>query len=545
MTIELPEAFIRKMKSLLKDEFQDFYSSYNDPRHYGVRINTLKVAAQQFATISPFALERVPWCPTGFYYPEGERPGKHPYYHAGLYYIQEPSAMLPVELLEIRPGDRVLDLCAAPGGKTTQIAAKLQGTGLVVANDNQAERVKALVKNVEMAGIRNAIVLNELPEKMITHFADYFDKILIDAPCSGEGMFRKEPEMAAQWEKHSVERCSALQKDILESAAMMLTEGGRIVYSTCTFSPEENEAMIVSFLKRHPEFRLVPVQAEGCSAGRADWSGPTSWKNDDGREGSGIPGPAPLPGTVRLWPHLVRGEGHFAAVLEKAHAAHAASADEAEERDVQASVYIRSADEHTLSVSHAGQIKVNAAAGRLARKAAGPGKRGHKEAEAGRSRRDKNGKGKPKETFMAATAAWEAFIKEHLTVHPPGELVVYGDRLYLTPAYPPALDGLKVSRPGWYVGTIRHNRFIPSHALAMGLKAEEAVRRVNLSSQSMEAVNYLRGDTLPVAEVDILRAGQCPAKGWCLVCIDGYAAGWGKWQDGILKNEYPPGWRMT
>ncbi|GIP33919.1 RsmB/NOP family class I SAM-dependent RNA methyltransferase [Paenibacillus sp. J2TS4] len=575
MAVQLPEAFITKMKRLLQEEFTAFYSSYEAPRHYGVRINTLKISADEFSRMAPFALERVPWCATGYYYAEGERPGKHPYYHAGLYYIQEPSAMLPVELLDIRPGDRVLDLCAAPGGKATQIAAKLAGTGLVVANDNQPERVKALVKNVELAGIRNAIVLNELPERMLPNFHGFFDKILIDAPCSGEGMFRKDEDMAGQWEKHSVKRCSAMQRNILESAAQMLTSGGRIVYSTCTFSPEENEAMISTFLKKHPEFKLVPIGAEGCSTGRADWSEFTGMEEADSDACDGLgPGSSntPLPGTVRLWPHLVRGEGHFAAVLEKNPEGRIAETEAGGAGVLESGTgnalgsggsevpgpgtlrpTLKSAawpeareSSQGKAAGQAAQVKLLASGSRLGRKAAdsrGVEREGSARTTAGGGKRAKGHRGNNEP--LVSLEGWKAFVRDHLTVEPPGEPVVYGEHLYLSPAYPPALDSLKVSRPGWYAGTIRNNRFVPSHALAVGLKGEEAARRVELTSQSADAIKYLKGDTLIVSDEEVKCAGVKSPKGWCLVCIDGFPVGWGKWQDGILKNEYPPGWRMT
>ncbi|RAV09516.1 RsmB/NOP family class I SAM-dependent RNA methyltransferase, partial [Paenibacillus contaminans] len=320
MGIKLPDAFVERMSVMLGDEFEAFMRSYDEPRYYGLRINTLKVQALRFAgELSPFGrLQPVQWASDGFYYEEGERPGKHPYYHAGLYYIQEPSAMAPVELLDVQPGERVLDLCAAPGGKSTQIAAKLGGKGLLVSNDNSAERVKALVKNIELSGVRNAVVLNETPERLAPVFAGFFDKILIDAPCSGEGMFRKEEEMAKQWERHSVERCVIMQRDILGQAASMLKPGGRIVYSTCTFAPEENECMIAEFVAAFRDFRIVPAETQhGFDSGHPDWvAAVKAGAAEAGSEAAGADAAAAVRGTVRLWPHRLKGEGHFVAVLE-------------------------------------------------------------------------------------------------------------------------------------------------------------------------------------------------------------------------------------
>ncbi|MFN0226146.1 RsmB/NOP family class I SAM-dependent RNA methyltransferase, partial [Paenibacillus sp. KR2-11] len=307
----LPQSFLVHMKELLgEEEFPAFEASYGEARLYGLRVNTLKITPAQFLELTEWQLEGIPWAPAGFYYQEGVRPGKHPHYHAGLYYIQEPSAMAPVELLDVQPGHRVLDLCAAPGGKTTQLAGKLQGSGLIAANDIHAERVKALVKNLELNGVHGALVLNEDPAKLQEAFRGYFDRILIDAPCSGEGMFRKEEEMAKAWQEDWTEKYAAMQRVLLRQAAVMLKAGGRLVYSTCTFSPEENEAIIAGFLDEHPDFEVVPAPAlPGFSPGRPDWVP----AGDSARA-------AETAGAARLWPHRLAGEGHFAAALRR-HAA--------------------------------------------------------------------------------------------------------------------------------------------------------------------------------------------------------------------------------
>ena len=311
MSITLPQSFKDKMKGLLLGDYDAFIDSYQRPRKYGLRVNRLKLSWEAFAKLSPFegGLTPVPWTEDAFYYTEGDRPGKHPYYHAGLYYIQEPSAMVPAELLDVQPGDRVLDLCAAPGGKSTQLASKLQGSGVLVTNDNARERTKVLAKNIELAGVRNAVVLNEEPAVLAPVFEGWFDRILVDAPCSGEGMFRKDESMIGEWEKHSVERCSLMQRDILKHAAHMLAPGGTLVYSTCTFSPEENEVQIAGLLAACPELEVVQVPlAHGWARGRSDWA---REYGGDIRESENVAG------TVRLWPHLTEGEGHYAAVLRK------------------------------------------------------------------------------------------------------------------------------------------------------------------------------------------------------------------------------------
>lgn len=301
--INLPEEFQVKMKNLLQDEFDDFLKSYTEEKSKGLRVNVFKISKEHFLQINPFHLEAIPWVNNGFYYSDQDKPGKHPYHEAGLYYVQEPSAMAVGELVAPKPGERVLDLCAAPGGKTTHLAEKMKQTGLLVANEIHPSRAKILSQNVERMGIKNALVLNETPERLAERFPNFFDKILVDAPCSGEGMFRKDPEACGEWSLNNVLLCADRQIHILEKAAVMLKGGGKLVYSTCTFSPEENEGVISYFLNRHPDFELEEVTLyDGFSKGRPDWT---------------LNGEKEVERTIRLWPHKLRGEGHFIAVLRK------------------------------------------------------------------------------------------------------------------------------------------------------------------------------------------------------------------------------------
>lgn len=305
----LPEAFLEKMEQLLGSEFEAFLNSYDDERVQGLRFNTLKSDLESFLVHNRerFDLKEIPWCREGFYYRQETRPGRHPYHEAGVYYIQEPSAMAVVSLLDPQPGDKVLDLCAAPGGKTTHIAGRLRGEGLLVSNEIHPARARILSQNVERMGIGNAVVTNEDSGRLKKYFPEFFDRIVVDAPCSGEGMFRKDEQARAEWSEENVRICAARQQEILDNAADMLRPGGMMVYSTCTFSPEEDEEGIAGFLERHPEFSIVTVPAEeklpGLSAARPEWSRPAR---------------ADMAETYRIWPHKAGGEGHYLALLLKA-----------------------------------------------------------------------------------------------------------------------------------------------------------------------------------------------------------------------------------
>ena len=283
----LPQAFLNRIEGQLGREYPAFLESLERPRAVALRFNPLKGDAPRL----PFARENVPWEPMGCYYDPESRPGLHPYHEAGVYYLQEASAMAPVALLDPQPGERVLDLCAAPGGKTTQIAGRMAGEGLLVCNEINPKRAKILGKNIERMGVSNALVLNEHPQNLEKKFAGFFDRVLVDAPCSGEGMFRKEEAAVTDWSEETVLMCAARQGEILDSAASMVKPGGLLVYSTCTFAPQENEEAVEGFLSRHPEFSSEEVSAP--------------WFTQVGK------------GMFRLWPHKLKGEGHFAAALRK------------------------------------------------------------------------------------------------------------------------------------------------------------------------------------------------------------------------------------
>ena len=298
----LPADFQTRMESMLGPEYPSFLASYEKPRRNGLRINSLKISPEAFQQISPFPLERIPWTENGFFYPPKAHPAQHPFYRCGLYYLQEPSAMAPASLLPVQPGDRVLDLCAAPGGKATELGARLKGQGLLAANDASSTRAKALLRNLELFGISNGFVTNETPDRLTSAFLEFFDKILVDAPCSGEGMFRKEPAARKTWSLEKSDSCAKLQREILTQAVQMLAPGGLLMYSTCTFAPIENEGAVSYILEHFPEMDLLELpQEHGFSPGNPLWG------NEDSR----------LTRCLRLWPHRCQGEGHFLALFQK------------------------------------------------------------------------------------------------------------------------------------------------------------------------------------------------------------------------------------
>ena len=405
--MRLPEKFVEKMRGLLKEEWPELLSAWAGPPHQGLRVNTLKITATEFQKRVPFALAPVPWAAGGFYIFPDERPAKHPYYQAGLYYLQEPSAMTPAAALGIRPRDKVLDLCAAPGGKSTHVAALLGGEGLLVSNDNSAERVKALLWNLEHWGTTNTVVVNEEPAKLARCFPEYFDKILIDAPCSGEGMFRKDPRAVRSWSEYNNAACALLQGEILEYGAAMLKPGGKMLYSTCTFSPAENEDVIAAFLEKHQEYALskLPVY-DGWEAGRAQWLSPGATPRLC-RE---------ILKTRRLWPHRLQGEGHYLALLEKS------------KKDAPPDPPARPGYNAPDKAERTGQLEL-----------------------------------RPLYDFM----------DENLVRPLTGPFVLHGRYVYRIPEGFVAPGGLRMPRPGWFVGIIKNSRFEPSQALAMGLKQED------------------------------------------------------------------------
>ena len=294
MIERLSEKYLNKMKELLGDEYDDYLNSFNEKRIHSLRVNNAKISNEEFERICPFKIKRIPWIENGYYFDESDRPSKHPYYYAGLYYLQEPSAMTPANVLPIEKGDIVLDACAAPGGKSLELASKLGDSGLLVSNDISVSRAYSLLKNLELGGHKNIYVMAEDISKLSKKFVKSFDKILIDAPCSGEGMFRKDPSIIKEWEDKGNEYYANLQKDIVKSAVSMLKDGGMMVYSTCTFDKSEDEDIVSYILSLDDDLKLERIsEYEGFTRG------------------------IDMDEAIRLYPHKLQGEGHFVALVKK------------------------------------------------------------------------------------------------------------------------------------------------------------------------------------------------------------------------------------
>ena len=477
--MNLPIEFEKKMKAFLGNEWDDFLYSYDNNRFQALRFNTLKVQSTEermriLKVLGISSDKKVSWADEAYYFDENVRPGKHPYHEMGLYYIQEPSAMSAAALLAPKPGMRVLDLCAAPGGKSTQLATYLGDSGLLVSNEINTQRSRILSQNIERMGIKNAIVTNEDSFVLASHFPGFFNAIQVDAPCSGEGMFRKLPEAIEQWSMENVAICAARQKEILDNAAVMLKPGGVIVYSTCTFSKEENEDVIEYFLERHPDFTLEEME--------------------------------------RFWPHKVDGEGHFVAKLVRRGSVNELGAD----YDV--------CEDSCNKVEDTG-LKVDR-----------------------KTKKNKNSKNRKNETKPALTKENMKLLSEFLdeTISENmaawiknSRLVMFGEQLYRLPDMEVDIKGLKVQRAGLHIGEFKKQRFEPSHSLALALKLNDAKNLVKLTCDNPQTIGFFNGQSVVLSDE---QTAECK-KGWALVCVDGYTAGWGKVNGTQVKNHYPKGLR--
>ncbi|XXF45419.1 RsmB/NOP family class I SAM-dependent RNA methyltransferase [Hungatella sp. SB206] len=456
--LKLSEEYLNRMRDLLgEEEFSAYLKSFDEERLYGLRVNTAKVTPEAFPELVSWDLKPVPWIPNGFYYEGTERPAKDPYYYAGLYYLQEPSAMTPAMLLPVEPGDRVLDLCGAPGGKSTELGVKLAGKGVLISNDISNSRAKALLKNLELWGISNICVTSETPDKLADVFGPWFDKILIDAPCSGEGMFRKDDDMVKSYEERGPEYYSEIQKEITDQAVRMLAPGGLLLYSTCTFSRCEDEEIIFHILENHQEMELIRLPLfEGASGGIG------------------------LDGCIRLFPHKIKGEGHFISLLRKN-------------------------------------------GGGAQRTAAGIRERSRMEPQ-----------GKKASALPTELTDFLALMNREFDG---SRIMIKNDSVYYLPEnFVPAKE-LRYLRTGLLLGELKNKRFEPGQALAMTLHAEEFRQTISWKKEDDRVIRYLKGETIS------LTPEEGPVKGWCLVCVDGYPLGFAKGTGMALKNKYYPGWR--
>ncbi len=439
MTDKFPREFADRMQEMLGDKYDEFLRAFeNAPAYTGMRINTLKSGAKAAILAETGELEKVAWCENGYYADKDIISGKHPYHVGGLVYFQEPSAMGVVDALGICEGDFVLDLCAAPGGKATQAAERLCGKGLLVANEIVPRRAAILAENISRMGIKNAVVTNESPEKLAQKYGSFFDKIIVDAPCSGEGMFKKEPQAITEWSVEHTKACGERQKKILKSAFSMLKGGGYLIYSTCTFAPCENEGVTDWVLENYPDVELVPIKTEGMSDGEGKWAGS---RYD-------------LSGTKRIFPHKSKGEGHFFALFHK---------------------------------------------------------------------KDGVEKEYKKEYKCENAGLWRDFEKENLNTTLQGEIIGFGDKLFLMP-YNLDIDKIKTELAGLFLGVCKKGRFEPSHALCLALSKED-FKRVQETDAPQK---FFRGETL-----------ESPQKGWTAVLYNGFPIGWGKASEGVLKNHFP------
>ena len=449
--IPLSPAFADSIKAQLGDEAGAFFDALKQPFAAALRLNPRRENAPEAAR----ALydDPVAWCASGRYIAPGARPGLSPLHDAGAYYIQEASAMAPAAILAAQPGEAVLDLCAAPGGKSGILADGLSGQGLLWCNEPDPGRARILAATLERLGVRRAVVSQALPQALAPRLSGLFDAILVDAPCSGEGMFRRDEQSRLQWAETAPAGCAGRQAGILDCAADMLRPGGRMVYSTCTFNRLENEETVEAFLRRHPDFRTRDFILPGVGASQG--------------------------GCIRLWPHRVRGDGQFAALL------------------------IRSDD---APASKKGARPDRTRGVRSAR-------RGPSDAP---TRRD--------------IAPLLDIIPDLYDILGDQTLTRRGDVIYARPEGLDPYDDLTAVRPGLALCRVGRGYVEPAHTLAMALKPSQAARALDVTEDQARAV--LRGEPLPD-----------DGRGWTLITLCGMPLGWGKASGGLLKNHIPKGLR--
>ena len=561
-----PAAFLDECREILKDEFPAFLRALALPPRRALHLNPRRKGAEQAAApFLPDGAPRVPWEVLGRYLAADAKPGAGIAHAAGAFYLQDASAMAPVAALDPRPGERVLDLCAAPGGKSGQIAARLNGRGFLLSNEIEFSRARILLGNLERLGVTNAFVTSAPAEALARALPAFFDRVLVDAPCSGEGMFRRDPEAASQWNPDAPAGCAARQTAILNDAARMVRPGGKLVYSTCTFNRLENEGTVREFLRAHPDFEPDAFQLPDVGASQD--------------------------GCLRLWPHRIEGEGHFLARFTRK--GEETCARNVSLPEVRASVESRRVESETFPIRAPSEDRATAESGRIESetfpvraqindgapseaRAAAEGGRVESEtfpirapsedratAESGRieseafsvraskgsgrfespnarlrtdnsrrasapkgraaASRDSRGRGTPKPD-----------LSEFVRALPEGEIVVDGDEVRLVSALAPdpaKLTGVRVLRAGLPLATLGRSHIEPAHALAMALDPETARQTIDLTDE--QAASYLSGEAFPV---------DAPS-GWTLAAWRGLPLGWCKITGGALKNHMPKGLR--
>lgn len=484
-----------------ESELDSFLESFTKTPVRGIRMNGLKIESRtefrdilekmyrDFEMLPSF--RKVLWSDDGYYINENFMPGKHPFYNAGLFYLQEPSAMLPAYALEACPKERILDICAAPGGKTVKIAADMEGEGVLVANDISGKRTKALVKNIELAGCTNVIVLNESPENLVENFCGYFDKILVDAPCSGEGMYRRDPGSMKNIQTYSSQSYSCIQKEILDNACKLLRPSGVMVYSTCTFSYEENEGVIETFLQEHPEFYTVDIKTSEYLIEKAGAI-------------RGVSGKFSTQKALRIMPHKASGEGHFCIKLQK---------EENCKKEI------------------------------IFPKKAYAGKKDKKNSRGEYSQNDF------RESFRDfSKGIFTSEYSDGFFDKVGNNIRIINCHVYVFEEEFPDLSGLKAPKLGFYLGKLRKTSkkalFEPSHSFALSLKNKDLVRYLNFRTTEIALEKYLKGETLTCEHISSgNKIGDCHSPGFVPVAVEGYILGWSKSETGgKFKNLYPPGW---
>lgn len=436
------DAYLRKL--LNNEQYEAMIEEYDKKPVTSLRLNLLKTDMDKFESIFK-GLDKHDYVKEAYYYNKDEYSfGKNPLHNAGAYYIQDASAMMVTKLLEVNKGDKVLDLCAAPGGKSSQVASYLDGSGLLVSNDISGTRVKSLSENIERMGARNVVVMNESVDKISESFGGYFDKVILDAPCSGQGMFRKNSLTYDDWSYDKTLKLAKVQKDLILKAYKCLKKDGVMIYSTCTFATEENEE-VIKYLLDNTNASIVPIDMK-----------------DNFEKSIG------LDGAVRLYPFKFKGEGHFICL-------------------------IKCNDEHSNNLSFCNRLA---------------------------SRKD--------------VELYREFERKYLNVELNGNFIKMGDELHLLMNECFNLAGFRVLRNGLHLGTIKTNRFEPSHALALYLKKENAKNNLDVEYTSREINDYLRGFTLDTIN----------KKGYVLICVNGISIGWSKDDGRYLKNLYPKGLRV-